>query len=40
MIETVYYEGSGRESGTLEKMSKVVDAVLHWRQEIVDRICP
>ena len=40
MIETVCYEGSGRESGTFEKMSKVVDAVLHWRQEIVERIYP
>ena len=40
MIETVYYDGSGRDKGTLEKMSKVGDSDLHDRQEIVDLIYP
>ena len=40
MMETVYWEGSGSESGMLEKMSKVVDSVLQCRQVSDERICP
>lgn len=40
MIDTVYYDGSGRDKGTFEKMSKVEDSVLHFLQVRVDRIYP
>lgn len=40
MIDTVYCEGSGRESEMEEKISNVVDSVWHVRHWRVERICP
>ena len=40
MIEMVYWVGSGKESGILEKISNVVDSVLHDLQLTVDLMRP